>query len=293
MKIKPRISNIILLILCILSFSSLIYILYQISNDIVTAININKSALDPSHYISGAGYLLIFIFHVYSIIFIYSHFHHFHEFKKTATIMLILGIISFFAIAVEKVMMDEIAREYRFGLEIKGELFGLYAAYLINLAYTILVFFLLLKTVGLRYVKDSEDKFVEEKIFTIAQILGIISSLLGMKFTFLLIKKQILSDRIWIYVPFLLLFLIPYIIAVLYWLSLKWKQKIADWYDEKQFQDILKASLTTLLLSVPLLAIFQFTNIPAPFYWFLFYIFSVLFLFSSATLFFFKIRDMA
>jgi len=293
MKIKPRISNSILLILCIFSFSGLIYILYQISTDLVTALNINKSALDTSHYISGVGYLLILIFHVYSIIFIYSHIHHFHEFKGAATIMLILGIISFFAIAFEKVMMDEIAREYRFGLEIKGELFGLYAAYFINLAYTILVFFLLLKTVGLTYIKDSEDKFVEEKIFTVAQILGIISSLLGLKFTFFLIKKQILSDRIWIYVPFLLLFLIPYIIAVLYWLSLKRKQKIADWYDEKQFQDILKASLTTLLLSVPLLAIFQFINIPAPFYWFVFYIFLVLFLFSSSTLFFFKIKDIA
>ena len=78
---------------------------------------------------------------------------------------------------------------------------------------------------------------------------------------------------------------------VLYWLSLKLKQRINNWYDEKQLQDILKSSLTTLLLSVPGLALFLFIKIPDHFYYFLYNIFLILLIFSSSTLYFFKIKD--
>ena len=188
-------------------------------------------------------------------------------------------------------MFDEIAREYRFGLGIQGEFLILNFAFFINIVFTTLVFLLMLKYFKISYVTDTEDKLVDEKIFTIAQIMGILSSILGIYFTFFLMKRQILSDRIWIYIPFFVLFLIPYGIAVIYWLSLKLKQKLADWYDEKQFQDILKSSLTTLVLSIPGLLIFLLATIPAPFYWFLYYIFLIILIFSSSTLFFFKLKD--
>ena len=58
--------------------------------------------------------------------------------------------------------------------------------------------------------------------------------------------------------------------------------------DEKQFQDILKASLTTLLLSIPGLTIFLFIEIPASFYWFLYYIFFVLLILNIYLIIFFK-----
>jgi len=86
-------------------------------------------------------------------------------------------------------------------------------------------------------------------------------------------------------------FLIPYALVVIYWLSFKLKHRIKDWYDEKQLQDILKSSLTTLLLSVPGLAILLFIKIPSHFYFFLYYMFLILLVFSSSTLYFFKIKD--
>jgi len=115
---------------------------------------------------------------------------------------------------------------------------------------------------------------------------------MGLFLTFNLIGDKIRLEKFWVYVPFYLLLLIPYILVVLYWLFLKRKQKIAEWYDEKQFQDILKASLITLLLSIPGLLVLLLIEIPHPVYWFLYYIFLVIFLFSSSSLYFFKIKDL-
>jgi hypothetical protein len=187
-------------------------------------------------------------------------------------------------------MFDEIGREYASGLEISGELFGLCFAFLINIAFTILMILLVLKTFRVSY-DDIEDKVMDERVFTIAQCMGIVSGILGILLTFNLIGKGIPINKLWVYTPFYLLFLIPYVLAVIYWLLIKSKEKIANWYDEKQFQDILKSSLTTLILSFPGLAVFLFMKIPSPVYFFLYYIFLILLIFSSGTLYFFKIKD--
>ena len=62
---------------------------------------------------------------------------------------------------------------------------------------------------------DSKDEFVDEKIFTIAQCLGILSGVMGLILTFNLIEKNILTNKLWIYIPFFILFLIPYVLVVI------------------------------------------------------------------------------
>jgi hypothetical protein len=292
MKLKIKTNNIILLILSIISFTCLIYILYHVNTNIVEALNIDKSKLDTSDYIMGFGHILILLFHFYAIIFIFICFHRVKEFKILKIVLLILGVISLFAIGGEKVMVDEISREYRFGLDI-SELYILNSAYLINMVFTILMFLLTLKTFRLVNFNDSKDKFTDENIFIIAQCMGIFSGVMGLLFTFDLIEKKILINKLWIFIPFYILFLVPYGLAVIYWLSQKLKQRINDWYDEKQLQDILKSSLTTLLLSVPGLAIFLFIKIPSHFYFFMYYVFLILLIFSGSTLYFFKIKDIS
>ena len=290
---KPIIRThiLILLILSIISFSSLIYILYRVSTNFVDALNIDKSGFGISDLLFASGHVFILIFHLYAIIFIFSHFHKLKKFKILGIATLVLAVISLFFMGGEKVLFDEIAREYRLGLDV-GEVNILRFAYIINLAFSILMFLLLLKTFRMSEIDDSGDTFADEKIFIIAQCMGILSGVLGLYFTFTLIGLQVLANKIWIYIPFYILFLIPYAVAVLYWLSFKRNQKISNWYDEKQFQDILKASLATLLLSVPGLMIFLFfIKIPDSFYWFLYYLFLILLIFSISTLYFFKIKD--
>jgi hypothetical protein len=202
-------------------------------------------------------------------------------------------VLSLFAIGGEKVMVDEIAKEYRLGWDI-SELYILNIEYMINLAFTILLFFFILKTFRLVHINDSKDKFVDEVIFTIAQCMGIVAGIMGLLFTFhfiVFVGKQIPVNKFWVLIPFYILFLIPYALAVVYCLSIKRKQHINDWYDEKQLQDILKSSLTTLLLSIPGLAIFLSIEIPSNFYILPYYIFLILLIFSSSTLYFFKIKD--
>jgi hypothetical protein len=257
---------------------------------VAEALNFDKSNFTTLDYTMGFGHIFILLFHFYAIVSILRHFHCFEEVRILKIIVLILSVISLFAIGGQKVLIDEIAREYRFGLDL-SELTILNIAYLINMAFTTLMFVLILTTFKLIDVDTIEKKYIDERIFTIAQCMGILSGIMGLWLTFTLIRKNILMNTLWMYLPFYILFLIPYMLAVIYWLSCKSKKNITEWYDEKQFQDILKSSLTTLLLSVPGLAMLLFFTIPDSLYWLLYYLFFILLIFSSSTLYYFKIKD--
>lgn len=88
--------------------------------------------------------------------------------------------------------------------------------------------------------------------------------------------------------PFYLLFLLPYGLTALFWLVGKRKERLRDCYDEKQWQDLTLAALTTLILSIPALTIFLFVPDAIGVYWYPYYLFMVLLLFSASTLYFCK-----
>jgi len=108
-----------------------------------------------------------------------------------------------------------------------------------------------MKTFPILKLNTSVKKPADERIFTIAQYMGILSGAMGLMLVLYLSKSEIIEKKLVLYVPYFILFLLPYATAVLYWLSLKLDQKISDWYDEKQLRDIMKASVTTLILSFP------------------------------------------
>ena len=239
----------------------------------------------------NSAHIFLLLYHIYAFIYLFSHFHHFKELKVIRTTALIIGIFSLFVIAGEKVMIDEIAREYRLGADI-SELYLLDLGYSLNAVFSLVMGLLLVKTLTLSQENSGKKILQDEKIFIVAQIMGIVSGIMGLFLTFALIGQKIPLEKIWVYIPFYILFLIPYGLAVFYWLLLKRKQKINEWYDEKQFLDILKASLVTLLLSIPGMLVLLFIKVSHSFYWFLYYIFLVIFLFSSSTLYYFKIKDL-
>jgi len=128
----------------------------------------------------------------------------------------------------------------------------------------------------------------DERVFTIAQVMGIASGIMGLLLTLFVIGRKTPSERFWIYIPFYGLFLSPYVLAVVYWLIIKRRERLADWYDEKQVRDVLKGSLAALILSVPGLSVLVLVRQPLGFYWFPYYLFLILSLFSVSTLYFFK-----
>ncbi len=293
MKSKLKLNTVTLLISCVIAFASLIYILYQVNTNLVIAINIFHTRFEAIHYLVGFGHLFILLFHIYAIVYIFLHFRRFSALKTFKVFLLILGVISLFSMGVEKVMIDEIGKEYRHGMGI-NELYILNFAYIINLVFSTFMFVFLLRTVKLINLESRETAPVDENLFIIGQILGCISGIVGIWFTLHMITfvgSGIMMDRFWVFIPFYALFLVPYALAILYWLSVKRKQRIQEWYDEKQVQDMLKASLLTLVLSIPGMAVLLLFQVPHSIFWLIYYFFLVLLIFSASTLYFFKIKD--
>lgn len=288
---KIKINHSMLFILSIISFCCLSYILFRLNTNIVEAINIDQKPLDIYDFITVIAYIFIIVFHLYAIIFIFGQFRYPDEFRMLKVLLLILGVGSLLAIGVEKVMIDEIAREYRAGFKDQGEFFILNGSLVINILFNIFMFYLFLKSYRLKDIKDSKDNFADEKVFMIAQYLGILAGVLGIHLTFILIAFANQYTKFWVFIPFYILFLIPYGLSVIFWLSFKLKKKISEWYDEKQIQDILKASLTTLILSIPCLLIMLPFNLHNPVYWLMYYLYVVLLLFSGSIIFYYKIKD--
>jgi hypothetical protein len=190
-------------------------------------------------------------------------------------------------------MIDEIAREYRHGFGI-SELYILNIAYLTNAVFSLLMFLFLLKSFGLNAAEHVESGQIEEIIFIITQWMGIAAGATGVWFTLHMIRfvdNNLLINKIWVLIPFYVLFLAPYVLALLYWFVIKRRQRIQDWYDEKQIQDMLRSSLSTLILSIPGLLIPLLFTVSGSVFWIIYYIFMILFIFSVSTLYFFRIKD--
>jgi len=85
--------------------------------------------------------------------------------------------------------------------------------------------------------------------------------------------------------------LAPYCLLLAYWFWTNRKEKDGSWYDEKQFADLSKAGLVTLVLSLPCLAVLYYLDYQGvenvfSLLWFPFYVFFTLLLFSGSTLYF-------
>ncbi len=275
--------NMILLLLGFIAFNSSIYIIFKLNFDFMDITD--KSNPD---FLAWAGYLFILLFHILAIFYIIDHFRREKKFHLLRNLTLIIGIISLFATGGEKVLFDEVAREYALGWEIRGEIIILHVLLITNILFYIMMFVLILKTIISPQETNTKLRIKDQTIFTLAQYMGIISGIMGLLHTFSLILRHVSLDRLWIYLPFYFLYLLPYLIIISYWLAMKSREKFEDWYDEKQLKDLLKSALTTLILSVPVTILFLFFGQFAQLYWFPYYLFSMLTLFSASTLYYYK-----
>ena len=101
----------------------------------------------------------------------------------------------------------------------------------------------------------------DEAIFLDVQYVGIFTAIMGLVILIALslitpfwaIKKGIITLCI--------VLLLPYIMIVAYWILLKIREKITEWYDEKQLQDVTKASFISMIVSMAILAAFSLSRI--------------------------------
>jgi len=97
--------------------------------------------VEPWEYAVLFGFLLILLFNILSIVWVLRHMSLRRAAATLDIISLILGVLCIILMLGEKVMVDEIAREYRLGWETIGEWIILYGFLFVQLFYNILIFY--------------------------------------------------------------------------------------------------------------------------------------------------------
>jgi hypothetical protein len=274
----------ITLALGLATFLWLLYHVYEVRADLPGVLNFDVS--DYRGYITGLGYLIMLFFHAAAFVFLFLHSRFIKRYTFRSVAAFVLGILSLFAIAVEKVMYDEIAREMTVEYPVPGEVFFLYLCFGVNALFCLVMVGAVYRALAENPSSGGVSPSKDVRLFTLAQVMGIVSGVMGMMLTFSLMAGRRPPERFWVFIPFYLLFLLPYGLAIFSWLIVTWRERLADRYDEKQVQDILKASFTTLVLSIPGMFILALMH-PSGYYWFPYYLFLILLLFSASTLYYF------
>lgn len=276
------------LILGLVTFLWLLFHIYEIRTDLAGVIRFD--AADLADYLAGAGYLVMLALHAAAFLFLFGRARLAKRVGGWTVFGLALGVASFAAIAAQKVLYDEIGHEMGIEYPVPTEVSLLYAALGVNLLFAAVMMVSAFRGLARDGGAEGAAGAKDERVFALAHGMGIVSGAMGLGLTALLVARGRPAGRLWVFIPFYALFLAPYGLAVLYWLGLKRRERPSDWYDEKQVRDMLKASLASLVLSVPGLAVLGLVPWPLGFAWFPYYLFLVLTLFSAATLYFFK-RD--
>ena len=199
-----------------------------------------------------------------------------NDFKKSQLILKIVLIIAIvggiaLGIATEDKQKDEPDTTYE-------KVFKLSAFFLVVL--TLVFYWVLPNTKMANHLK------MNEPLFVITNVLGMICGIIGLVATFL---WQELIVETHLFEVIVILFGCVYV----YWAMIMKRKKtveISDILDEKQIDDMTKAAAFTLTLSTCVMLIVYLHNLVAleGKTWFLFYFFIVLLVYSASTLYYFK-----
>lgn len=144
---KQKINSEILLGLSALTIIGLVFTTYQVNTNLAASLNIDQGKPDTVNIIITIVYLVSFVFHVYALIYIFLNIRRFDGIQMLKGTITIIGVLSFISFLGEKVMIDEIAGQYRAGLLI-NELRILNLFYAINILFCAGMLFLLTKVIN-------------------------------------------------------------------------------------------------------------------------------------------------
>lgn len=297
MKKVINISGKVTFYLGVISLAGLIYnlIFYETLRPKIIGFEDISGILDSMIIFTVIAFILIFIFHISAILNLTFQLKFFKRESLLRSFVFFIAVVSTLLVLGDYALLNDIGKEFAHGLSTTGEWTMLYFSQFLHFILNILMFITLLSTRKSFLDKIEEDIVVkDEAIFINAQYVGIFCSVFGIGvfstlsafFPLWALKKGIFVIS--------LIFILPYVLIVIYWLIVKAREKVYEWYDEKQYQDITKASLVTLIVSIIIMTVifiiqyfvsaFDFLTIT----WFPFYVFLVLLLFSSSTLYFNK-----
>jgi hypothetical protein len=239
------------------------------------------------------GLPVFLLCHIVCFVAIAAQFQFFRKASALRIIALILGIFSCLMILADFACIHDIFDEYEKGGQAEGEWSVLYTITAIRgVIFFAIIANLIEAFIQRRKIRTDEEVLKDEVIFTLVHCVGVFCGVVGLFFSNAAFVARIVHPMLYFTFPFLfILTLIPYVLLAVYWLTIKLKEKSADWYDEKQFQDISKAGLVSTFATVPYLAMIYIMNYNAPkgpleILWFPFYLYFVMLVFSLSSLYF-------
>jgi len=297
MRRSLKTSNIITIVLGVLSLGGLIYdyFTFQYLQPLTLTLREIGPVAESRAMFVAIGLIVAFVFHLSAIVNLALQFHFFKNSDLIQKATLLVGLLSFLCVFGAWGLLSDIGKEYRLGLEIAGEWQMLYFC-LIPLAFFHLLMLLSVTSTCKKAntANVTEPVFKEEVIFTTVHYAGIFCGLTGLVLTLGYLGFGTSIRSLKALVPLYTIFImIPYFLLALIWLRINRKERLAEWYDEKQFHDLGKAGLVTLVLSLlwmGLLFLFGFFHSfhPVGVIFFPFHLFLVLLVFSASTLVFFQ-----
>ena len=222
---------------------------------ILSQIKMNLSEAQPPEWLAGMVAIniiamgLILLFNLFSTI---MQFRHFKQASLFSSGTFVLGFFSLFLLAVGVIMLQDIGQEWKAGFDSSGEWNFVFTSQIIQGVYGILSLVQVRSTareIALKVEIPPIEK--DEAVFLTVHQIGIFSAILG--FACMLLLKLIHVPQGFLeglFVIAAIVALFPYSLSALYWLMMKRKVSVTEWYDEKQFMDISRGALITLAVSV-------------------------------------------
>ena len=293
MKIWPKLTGQATLALGVLSFCGMICRIFAYAYFRPRTVNY----VEPGQHdellsiLIAVSLLAMFAFHIAALLTTVYHSQIFPDRKQLRKWTLVCGTISFMSIFVTIGCLSDIGKEAAMGWEVTGEWTIVYLA-LIPQA---LIHVLILMTVvpGLRSLGEGHrpaPNARDETVFYAVHYTGLLCGAIGLGLTSLKYAIQTSVSNLRNLVIYWDSFIIaPYLLIAAYWLFIKRKEKVGEWYDEKQSSDIGKAGFRTLVATMPFMAAVYAVTFAAPgkamsVLWFPFILHFVLVSFSGMTL---------
>jgi len=139
-KKQPNIIFFLTFFSTIISLISLIFIMLSIPLQ-KEQIFIHRDTFSNIEIAILFGFLFIFLFHIFSLVWIFSETRKLKPFNVGKWLLFVFGSFSLFLFLGEKIMLDEIGHEYLSDWSITGEWVILYLLFIIQLIYNSIILF--------------------------------------------------------------------------------------------------------------------------------------------------------
>jgi hypothetical protein len=232
--------------------------------------------------LAGIGFVVFLLFHLLSLLALVRYVKHANELKPWPLFLVITGVVSLLFVFSDVALLRDIHKQYRYGFA-QPEWSLIYPIIACQLGVTLTFTYLHLSGY---FVRKQYDKVTRDvNVFLVVQYVGLICGLFGLASASL----GFVFDTAWhplihVVLNGLILFF-PYALAVFYWLLIKLREKDRQWFDEKQFQDVGKSAMLTLVISgiaMTVLFIINYQDLAGVIrmLWLPLYLFGIIFLFS-------------